>query len=67
MKKLIALLLVLVMLFTLAGCGEVDYCEYCGEKDDELQTEWLDGEKMKLCDECAELVDNLTELENLLD
>ena len=66
MKKLIALLLVLVMLFAITGCAKKGDCEMCKEKDVELKTVEVDGKEADVCEDCAKIVEGLNELADAL-
>lgn len=66
MKKVLAILLALVMLFALAGCGKTGDCESCGKKDVSLEKVELEGETGYLCEDCAALVEGLGELADSL-
>ena len=64
MKKVIVILLALVMPFALAGCGKTGDCESCGKKDVSLEKVEVEGESAYVCEECAALVEGLSELAN---
>ena len=62
MKKIFAVLLVLVALFALSGCGEKGTCEMCSTQDVSLEEVELGGETVKLCEDCADIMDELGNL-----
>ena len=62
MKKWIAILLIVVSLFALAGCGKTGDCESCGKKDVSLEEVEYEGESAYLCEECAGLIEGLADL-----
>jgi hypothetical protein len=62
MKKLIAVLLVVVALFALSGCSKKGTCESCGKEDVSLEKVELMGETGYLCEDCAEVVEALGDL-----
>lgn len=56
-KKLSVFLLVVVMMSTLAGCGKFT-CDACGkEKSGKKYTQEIAGEKITLCKDCKEELD----------
>ncbi len=70
MKKIFALVLALILMLSLAACGEKFECEECGEEKTgkKHEVEVL-GEELVICDDCYEGVykEYLEELEELGD
>ncbi len=68
MKKIFALMLVLVLMLSLAACGEKFECDECGEeKTGKKYEDEIFGEEFVLCEEChEELQEGLEELEDAL-
>ena len=61
MKKIvIALLLVVALVVSLAACGEKFVCDLCDEEKTSTKHEMeLLGEKIVYCDDCAEELEEL--------
>ena len=60
MKKIVALVLVLILcLSVLAGCGKTGTCEMCGKTDVEVKTATYAGESADLCEDCYALFEAL--------
>lgn len=66
MKKIIALLMLTCVLFTLVACN-MQECDFCGEKKN-CDTEEYYGEKIYICHDCEEELEDLGDMfEDLID
>ena len=55
MKRIVALLLVVLVVFSLTGCGKKGVCDVCGQTK-AVKTITVMGEKGQVCKDCEKLV-----------
>ena len=58
MKRIVALLLAVLMVFTLAACAGKTTCDICGEKK-KCDTIEVLGQKVKICKDCQNEIADL--------